>query len=88
MPVASRMLPWMKLAEDPYDLAAGTDAIIVLTEWNEFKHLDLARIRRAMRTPIVIDGRNIYEPETMEAAGFIYRGMGRGYNGAGKTHEE
>jgi UDPglucose 6-dehydrogenase len=52
-----------------------------MTEWNEFKHLDLARIRSAMRTPVVVDGRNIYEPRTMLEAGFLYRGIGRGYNG-------
>ncbi|HBY96189.1 MAG TPA: hypothetical protein DEP84_19920 [Chloroflexi bacterium] len=88
LPVASRMLPWLKLAEDPYDLADGADAIIVVTEWNEFKHVDLARIRTLMHTPIIVDGRNVYEPETMARLGFIYRGMGRGYNGAGKTMEQ
>lgn len=88
MPVAIRMLPWMKLAEDPYDLADGADAIIVVTEWNEFKHVDLARIRTVMRTPIIVDGRNVYEPETLAQLGFVYRGMGRGYNGAGKTLEQ
>jgi UDPglucose 6-dehydrogenase len=51
-----------------------------LTEWNEFKHLDLARIRAAMKTPVFIDGRNVYDPNIMREAGFLYRGMGRGYN--------
>lgn len=88
MPVASRTLPWLRLAEDPYDLAEDVDAIIVVTEWNEFKHLDLARIRAVMRTPIIVDGRNIFDPEKMTRLGFIYRGMGRGYNGAGKTLEQ
>jgi len=79
MEVAARMLPDMKLATDPYDLATDCDAIILLTEWNEFKHLDMARIKSLMRQPIFIDGRNLYEPETMKQHGFTYRGVGRGY---------
>jgi UDPglucose 6-dehydrogenase len=53
------------------------------TEWNEFKHLDRARIKKAMRQPILIDGRNVYDVEEMQSLGFVYRGMGRGYNEAG-----
>jgi UDPglucose 6-dehydrogenase len=79
MEVAAKMLPDMKLAQDPYDLAKDCDAIILLTEWNEFKHLDMARIKSLMRQPIFIDGRNLYEPETMKRFGFTYRGVGRGY---------
>ena len=59
--------------------ADGADALIVVTEWNEFKQLSLPRIRELMRTPVIIDGRNIYEPEYMRDLGFVYRGMGRGY---------
>ncbi len=79
MDVAVRALPEIKLAEDPYDLAKGCDAVVVVTEWNEFKHLDMGRVKTLMRQPIVVDGRNIYEPETMKALGFTYRGIGRGY---------
>ena len=79
MDVAVRVLPEIKLAEDPYDLAEGCDAVVVVTEWNEFKHLDMGRVKTLMRQPIVVDGRNIYEPETMKALGFTYRGIGRGY---------
>jgi UDPglucose 6-dehydrogenase len=79
MDVAVRALPEIKLAEDPYDLAEGCDAVVVVTEWNEFKHLDMGRVKTLMRQPIVVDGRNIYEPETMKALGFTYRGIGRGY---------
>jgi len=79
MGVAVRALPEIKLAEDPYDLAEGCDAVVVVTEWNEFKHLDMGRVKTLMRQPIVVDGRNIYEPETMKALGFTYRGIGRGY---------
>ena len=79
MPVAERAMPEVKLVKNPYEAAEGADALVLLTEWNEFKHLDLARVRAAMRTPIIIDGRNVYEPKTMWEAGFLYRGIGRGY---------
>jgi UDPglucose 6-dehydrogenase len=75
---AGRQNPELRLAEDPYELADGMDALVVCTEWNEFKHLDLARIRDSMARPIIVDGRNIYEPHTMCEMGFIYRGVGRG----------
>jgi UDPglucose 6-dehydrogenase len=58
----------------------GCDALVLMTEWNEFKHLDLARLRGLMRTPVIVDGRNVYEPQPMWEAGFLYRGVGRGYN--------
>ena len=79
MDVAVRALPEIKLAENPYDLAEGCDAVVVVTEWNEFKNLDMGRVKTLMRQPIMVDGRNIYEPETMKALGFTYRGIGRGY---------
>jgi UDPglucose 6-dehydrogenase len=80
MGVAARILPEIELASDPYQLAEGSDALVVCTEWNEFKHLDLARIRDLMREPVLIDGRNIYDPKQMYALGFKYRGIGRGYS--------
>jgi UDPglucose 6-dehydrogenase len=67
------------LCQDAYEVANGADALVVVTEWNEFKHLSLPRLQAAMRQPIVVDGRNIYDPEQMKALGFVYRGMGRGY---------
>jgi UDPglucose 6-dehydrogenase len=76
---AAKLLPDMQLAEDPYDLAESCDAIVVCTEWNEFKHLDMARIKVAMRQPFIVDGRNLYEPEKVKELGFTYRGVGRGY---------
>ncbi|HIC89633.1 MAG TPA: UDP-glucose/GDP-mannose dehydrogenase family protein, partial [Anaerolineae bacterium] len=78
MASAKRELPYVQLASDPYDLAQGCDALVVCTEWNEFKHLDMPRIRQAMRCPVIIDGRNIYDPEAMYRHGFVYRGIGRG----------
>ncbi len=80
MPVAERVAPEIQLANSPYAVAEGADAIVLVTEWNEFKHLDLPRLRSLMRTPVFIDGRNVYEPQMMWEAGFVYRGIGRGYN--------
>jgi len=64
-------------ARDPYDLATGCDAIALVTEWNEFKELDMRRIHQAMRMPVLLDGRNIYDPDEMVRIGFGYFGMGR-----------
>jgi UDPglucose 6-dehydrogenase len=72
-------VPEVELVNDPYALAEGCDALIVVTEWNEFKNLDLTRIRDLMNKPVIIDGRNIYDPERMKELGFYYRGVGRGY---------
>jgi UDPglucose 6-dehydrogenase len=77
--VAERVIPGLHLASSPYELAEDGDALILLTEWNEFKNLDLARIHAAMRIPLIVDGRNIYEPQAMRDAGFMYFGIGRGY---------
>jgi len=78
-----RLLPEVELTPDPYTLAEGCDALAVVTEWNEFKHLDLKRIRDVMRRPVLIDGRNAYDPTMVRSLGFTYRGVGRGYNGEG-----
>jgi UDPglucose 6-dehydrogenase len=86
MPVVERVMPELVLSKNPYELAEGCDALVLMTEWNEFKHLDLVRLRSLMRTPVFIDGRNVYEPSTMWEAGFLYRGIGRGYNQV--DHEE
>lgn len=81
MDVAKDLMPGVEMASDPYSMAEGCDALLVMTEWNEFKHLDLERIHDLMKQPALFDGRNIYEPEKMSSLGFIYRGFGRGYNG-------
>jgi len=75
---ASRMNSDLRLAEDPYDLAEGADALLLCTEWNEFKQLDLLRIKNSMKQPVLVDGRNMYEPEKMHELGFQYRAVGRG----------
>jgi UDPglucose 6-dehydrogenase len=64
-------------ASDPYDAAEGCDALLVLTEWKEFADLDLDRVRSALKYPIVIDGRNLYDPQEMADAGLLYYSIGR-----------
>jgi UDPglucose 6-dehydrogenase len=64
-------------SEDAYAMIEGADAWLLVTEWSEFRRPDFERIRALMRTPFVLDGRNIYEPEAMRALGFEYRGVGR-----------
>jgi UDPglucose 6-dehydrogenase len=78
MPAAAKENPQILLAEDAYELAVDMDAMVVCTEWNEFKQLDLERVRSSMRRPVVVDGRNIYDPHTMQKLGFTYRAVGRG----------
>jgi UDPglucose 6-dehydrogenase len=68
----------IEFANDPYAAAANTDALLILTEWPEFASLDLSRVRSLLKYPIVIDGRNLYEPQKMSEAGIIYHSIGRG----------
>jgi UDPglucose 6-dehydrogenase len=82
MPNASQVLQNVRLCEDAYDALSGCDAVVIATEWNEFKNLDLERTRKLMRAPVIIDGRNLYDPAAMAERGFIYRGVGRGYAAA------
>ena len=64
-------------AKDAYEAASGCDALLILTEWKEFAQLDLAKVHSLLKYPIVIDGRNLYDPEQMANAGFIYHSIGR-----------
>jgi UDPglucose 6-dehydrogenase len=70
-------LPAVEYTKDAYGLAAGADALVVVTEWNEFRHLDMGRLKASMRRPVIVDGRNIYDPAIMRGHGFTYRGIGR-----------
>jgi UDPglucose 6-dehydrogenase len=67
----------IKFAESSYEAARGADALLILTEWEEFSHLDLPRLRQELKYPIVIDGRNLYDPTLMAAQGFTYYSVGR-----------
>lgn len=75
---AGKENPALHLAKDPYELAENVDALLLCTEWNEFKQVDLARIKASMARPIMVDGRNMYDPVVMDRLGFIYRAVGRG----------
>jgi UDPglucose 6-dehydrogenase len=67
----------IKFAKSAYEAASGADALLILTEWEEFANLDLDRLGRELKYPIVIDGRNLYDPEVMAAHGFTYYSVGR-----------
>jgi len=82
MKVADPLLPSVEMFDDPYSMAEGCHALMVVTDWNEFKQLDLKRVKDLMVEPVMFDGRNIYDPEFMTGVGFNYRGVGRGYNGS------
>jgi UDPglucose 6-dehydrogenase len=71
-------LEQVTFCKNAYDVAQNADALVTVTEWNEFKALNLQKLRSLLRRPVLIDGRNLYEPAEMEHLGFIYRGIGRG----------
>ena len=67
----------VELAEEPYAAAEGADALLLVTEWNEFRQPDLARLKRVMKQPVLFDGRNVWDAAKCRAAGFTYYGVGR-----------
>ncbi len=67
----------VEYAETPYDAAVGADCIVLMTEWNQYRALDLQKLKGCMNAPVFIDLRNVYDPETMKNAGFRYTGVGR-----------
>jgi UDPglucose 6-dehydrogenase len=71
------VLPGVELGKDAYDVARGADALVLATEWNQFRRLDLQRIKGLLRTPVFIDLRNVYDPDQMKQLGFDYCGVGR-----------
>ena len=80
MEEAAKLIDGMTLCESTYEALEGADALVLLTEWNEFRSLDLARAREIMNKPLVIDLRNIYSASDIEAAGFEYHGIGLGHH--------
>jgi UDPglucose 6-dehydrogenase len=74
---AEPMLPGVEFVPGPYEVAADAAAVVLLTEWNEFRALDLARVRDSMATPIFVDLRNVYRPDEMHELGFKYSSVGR-----------
>ena len=77
MDEARHALPSIEYAEDAYDAASGCDALVIATEWNQFRNLDWDRMRAALRAPVVIDLRNVYDPRHMRDLGFRYTSVGR-----------
>lgn len=77
VPVAKDILKDVTYCQDPYQVAEGSDCLAVLTEWDEFKDIDFGRIKGLLKRPLVIDGRNIYDPLKIAEAGLEYIGMGR-----------
>jgi len=77
MEMAKGLLRKVEYGEDPYDIAKGSDALLIITEWNQFRNLDLNRLKNLMKTPVLIDLRNIYEPAKMREIGFKYFAVGR-----------
>jgi UDPglucose 6-dehydrogenase len=76
---ARALMPGVELCDDPYTAATGADAVVLVTEWDEFRRLDPRRLRAVMRAPVFVDGRNLFEPAAMRAEGFAYAGIGRGH---------
>jgi UDPglucose 6-dehydrogenase len=67
----------VELCRDAYEALDGSDGVVILTEWNEFRALDMARMKALLKTPLMIDLRNIYRPNQMAQAGFTYVSVGR-----------
>ena len=77
MEAAAPLLPHVEMKTSAYEALSGADAAVLITEWNEFRALDLARAREAMNAPVFVDLRNVYPPEDMREAGFTYSSIGR-----------
>ena len=77
MEEARHLLPDVEFRSGPYDAVEGADLLVIMTEWDQFRALDLDRVKQLMRRPVVVDLRNIYPPEEMRARGFEYASVGR-----------
>jgi len=84
---AAKELPNITLCADPYQTAEGADALVLATEWNEFKQLDFEKIRKLLRTPVLVDGRNLWDSSRLREMGFTYFGVGQGNHTGGKLPE-
>jgi UDPglucose 6-dehydrogenase len=78
---AKKEVKRVKFCENPYQVADGADALVLATEWNEFKQIDFKKIHTLMRQHIILDGRNLWNPELVRSQGFKYYDIGRGTNG-------
>jgi UDPglucose 6-dehydrogenase len=72
-----KVLPTLTYCQDEYETAKDSDALVIATEWNQFRNLDLTKIKKLLKSPILLDLRNLYEPAKTKALGFVYEGVGR-----------
>ncbi|MHC2995264.1 MAG: UDP-glucose/GDP-mannose dehydrogenase family protein [Candidatus Atribacteria bacterium] len=72
-----KILPSLTYCQDEYDTARNSHALVILTEWNQFRNIDLSKIKKLLKTPVLLDLKNLYEPEKVKSLGFIYEGIGR-----------
>jgi len=77
MEKARQLLKNVRFCKDPYEVCRGSDCLLIVSEWDEFKELDFNRIKRLLKRPLIFDGRNIYEPQKLAKLGFNYIGIGR-----------
>ncbi len=77
MPKAKKLLKKVHFCQDAYSAARGSDCLLILTEWDEFKSLDLAKIKGLLKRPLIVDGRNMFKPQDMQKKGFTYISIGR-----------
>jgi UDPglucose 6-dehydrogenase len=74
---AKKLLPGVELCEDAYEACEGADVLVIMTEWNQFRMLDLERVKGSLQSPVIVDLRNVYEPDRMREKGFQYTCVGR-----------
>ena len=77
MDEAGKLLPGVTMCDNPYEACKGGDVLVIMTEWNQFRMLDLERVKEMLRKPRIVDLRNVYDPQPMEEAGFTYVSVGR-----------
>jgi UDPglucose 6-dehydrogenase len=78
MDEAAKLLTGVKFCSSPYEACLDADAVVLMTEWNEYRALDLLRIKAALKAPVFVDLRNVYRPAAMRQLGFSYYSVGRG----------
>jgi UDPglucose 6-dehydrogenase len=81
IPKAKAVLSGVKFCGDSYEACKGADCLLVITEWNEFKELDFSKVKKLLKRPLVVDGRNMYDAQGLEKLGFTYVGIGRKAHG-------
>ena len=72
-----KIFPDLTYCQDEYETAQNSNALVILTEWNQFRNIDLLKIKKLLKTPVLLDLRNLYEPKKVKSLGFIYEGIGR-----------